>query len=68
MRSWQAGLKRLKGQGLPKGLPDMPGNINYTDTEKPVGYNPEFIWSNNTVSGSGSGPELNLGPTSGSAS
>jgi len=67
IRSWQDGIKRLQNQGRPKGLPDMPGNANYTDTDKPLGYNPEFIWNNNTVAGSGSGPEFGFGPTSGSA-
>lgn len=53
----QQGLRLMRGQNQPKGLPDMPGNVNYTDTDDPIDYNPATIWQN-ALTGTGAGPQM----------
>lgn len=57
LEQFRQGLRSVRGQNLPKGLPDMGGNVNATDADEPLEYNPVSIWDN-VVTGTGAGPTM----------
>lgn len=57
LSDFRRGLQSVRGQNQPKGLPNMRGNVNHTDADEPLEYNPTSIWGN-VLTGTGAGPTL----------